>query len=150
MKPSSFAEIEAKMPEVSKEEYLRVVALTRQYAPVVLPRGWNQLMGVSVADPFAGGIAVYLHNTGLKVLFSADPLSDPGKIWLHVSLSQKRRVPTYEEMTTVKKIFIGPTRQAVQIFPPEDEHINIHPYCLHLWSCLDGDGLPKFGKAGTI
>lgn len=26
------------------------------------------------------------------------------------------------------------------------KHVNKHPYCLHLWSCLDGPVLPDFTR----
>ena len=37
------------------------------------------------------------------------------------------------------------------VFPERKFHVNIHPFCLHLWCCLDGDGLPEFSHGlGTI
>lgn len=29
-------------------------------------------------------------------------------------------------------------------------HVNKHPYCLHLWRCLDGDVVPDFTRGGLI
>ena len=73
-----------------------------------------------------------------------------GHEWLHVSMSREGRIPSYEDMTQVKRIFVGDDRMAVQIFPAKERHINIHNYCLHLWCPLDYEPLPDFGKFGTI
>lgn len=32
----------------------------------------------------------------------------------------------------------------------EDKYINLHPTCLHLWHCLDGDVVPDFARGGQI
>lgn len=36
------------------------------------------------------------------------------------------------------------TSTALQVLPPRAKHVNIHPFCLHLWCCLDGDVTPDF------
>jgi hypothetical protein len=147
MKPN-FHELINKIPYVSREDSRQVIALTQKYSPAALPRGWQQFH--APYDSLFYGMGIYTHNTGLRVLFNADHLIQPGKIWLHASVSLKKRVPTYDELKVVKAIFIGPDLQAIQLFPAESKHINIHKYCLHLWSCVEGDGLPDFGKEGTI
>lgn len=68
------------------------------------------------------------------------------KSWLHVSMSFANRIPTYQEMKFVKNIFVGEDKKAIQIFPPESEHVNINSCCLHLWHCLNDDTLPDFTK----
>lgn len=67
-----------------------------------------------------------------------------GKRWLHVSASFRDRLPTYPEMCRIKEDVIGADKKAVQVFVPMSEHVNIHPFCLHLWHCVDGDPLPDF------
>ena len=67
-----------------------------------------------------------------------------GKLWLHVSFAHPKRIPNYEEITSVKARFIGKDKYAMMIFPPEEMHVNLHGYCLHLWHCLDGHPLPEF------
>ena len=148
MKTVNLSDVWERLPRMSKEDFDLANRLTDQYAPVVLPPGWR-------ADHFAyshplAGLKCYHHNTGLAVLFSADPFLEPGKTWLHASASCRKRVPTYDELKRVKEVFIGPNLQAIQVFPVESKHINIHPYCLHLWACVEGDGLPDFGREGTI
>lgn len=133
------------VPEVTQEEYKLDVKLTEKYAPLVLPVQWTQM-------PFPVPlIKAYLRSDGLKVLISVSRImAGDGKTWIHVSLSRESRLPTYEDMVSVKKLFVGDDRQALQIFPPKAKHINHSPNVLHLWCCVEGDGLPDFGRFGTI
>ncbi len=73
-----------------------------------------------------------------------------GQEWLHVSMSRKTKMPTYEDMVKVKRICIGNDRTALQIFPTRERHVNIYEFCLHLWCPLDRDVTPDFGQFGTI
>jgi len=46
---------------------------------------------------------------------------------------------------------VWPAGYAYQVFAPPSQHVNIHPYALHLWGKVDGSPtLPEFGKYGTI
>ena len=132
--------------QITEEEFKDCLNLTRLYSPLALPAGWQ--FQETTSGPLAGQFRYA--NKGLLVIFTADRLWGDNKIWLHVSMSRQNRLPSYEDMTMVKDIFIGKLRQALQIFPREDRHVNIHPFCLHLWSCIGGDGLPDFGRHGTI
>lgn len=111
--------------------------------PRVLPSTWTEMPGKI--------LGVYAHVSGLRVISSVarDPAQD-NRRWLHVSMSRRDRLPSYEDMRRVKDLFIGPERKAIQIFPKESEYCNRHAYCLHLWSCLDGDTLPDFRAGGEI
>ena len=138
------------MKRLTKDEFEECLKLTRLYAPQVLPVNWERLeMSWPVDHPLYGQIK-YMSQNQLQVIFTADKLWGDGKTWMHVSMSRRFRLPSYEDMTEVKDIFIGKTRQALQIFSRADRHVNIHPYCLHLWCAVEGDGLPDFGKDGTI
>lgn len=86
---------------------------------------------------------------GVRVICSARVEGD-GKRWIHVSYSRRNRIPSYEDGCFVKSAFIGEDRLAVAVYPRESEHVNIHPRCLHLWSCLDGDPVPDFRHEGQI
>jgi len=86
---------------------------------------------------------------GVIVIISGQVEDD--KRWLHVSLSRKHKMPSYEDIALVKRVFIGDGKKAIMVLPERKYHVNIHPYCLHLWHCLDGDGLPEFSHGlGTI
>jgi hypothetical protein len=88
-------------------------------------------------------------RAGLRIIESLFTHTD-GHQWLHVSFSYKNKMPTYEDMTFIKRIFIGDDRKAIMVFPEKENHVSIHNYCLHFWHCVDGDPIPEFSKAGSI
>lgn len=60
--------------------------------------------------------------------------------WDHVSVSLHRRnganikrCPSYEEMLMIKGKVFNEDEVVFQIHPREEDYINTHPYCLHLW-----------------
>lgn len=53
--------------------------------------------------------------------------------WEHVSVSYRKRTPTWDEMCKVKEMFWNDDETVVQYHPPKSEYVNIHEYCLHLW-----------------
>jgi len=81
----------------------------------------------------------------LKVMEDVTVKSD-GKRWLHVSVSKPNgKMPTYEDVQEVRRLFISEDRECYQVFPTKDRYVNFHNV-LHLWSCLDQPGgvLPHF------
>lgn len=58
--------------------------------------------------------------------------------WDHVSVSRAERCPTWEEMDAVKREFFHDHETAMQLHVQPSHHINVHPYCLHLWRPLFG------------
>jgi hypothetical protein len=135
---------------VSEEQWQAARARTEAAARRVhLPPNWKRLPEGRVPKALEG-VACYECTDGRFVALSAG--CREGRWWLHASVSRKREMPSYWDMADLKAIFIGPDLQALQVFPRLERHVNIHPYCLHLWACLEpeGDGLPDFGKDGTI
>jgi hypothetical protein len=113
-----------------------------QYVRTVLPDGWR------IVQPFGDGYA-YEERTGLRVIVSTADYDD--REWMHVSVSRKDRIPSYEDLKYVKEIMVGNDRWAAQLFPPAADHVNIHQFCLHLWVPLTGSlPWPNFGEGGTI
>jgi len=53
--------------------------------------------------------------------------------WEHVSVSKSHRCPTWDEMCWVKWLFWHDDETVVQYHVPAADHINCHPFCLHLW-----------------
>lgn len=51
----------------------------------------------------------------------------------HVSVSTKNRCPNWPEMCFIKDIFFDGEECAMQLHVPQSDHINNHPYCLHIW-----------------
>lgn len=53
--------------------------------------------------------------------------------WDHVSVSREGRCPNWVEMAHVKRMFFEDNETAMQLHVPPTEHVNCHPFCLHLW-----------------
>lgn len=85
---------------------------------------------------------------GLMILASAGEYDD-GNEWLHVSVSRKSRIPTYDELTRIKRDFIGDDKKAVMVLPEKKNHINIAETCLHLFYSAKNQ-LPEFSNGFTI
>lgn len=62
----------------------------------------------------------------------------PGPPWEHVSVSLQTRTPTWEEMDYVKRLFFEDHETVVQFHVPPSDHVNFHPFCLHLWRLVKG------------
>jgi hypothetical protein len=87
-----------------------------------------------------------LQGEAIKVIESTAVEKD-GRIWLHVSVSKpnRQKMPTYDDVQTARKLFIGEHRECYQVFPPAERYVNVNPV-LHLWTCLDEPKgvLPQF------
>jgi hypothetical protein len=87
-----------------------------------------------------------LRGEAIKVIESIAIETD-GRRWLHVSVSKpsKAKMPTYEDIQTMRKLFVGEHRECYMVFPPAERYVNINPV-LHLWTCLDAEKgvLPQF------
>lgn len=53
--------------------------------------------------------------------------------WEHVSVSTAHRTPNWREMEFIRDLFWMSHEIVLQFSVPRDQHINEHPYCLHLW-----------------
>lgn len=71
--------------------------------------------------------AMMIKPKGLFVIFAA------GEGWEHVSVSRRGRCPSWEDMQYIKRKFWPADACVIQYHVLEEEHINAHPYCLHLW-----------------
>ncbi len=81
---------------------------------------------------------------GVRVIYSFENHDE--KKWIHVSCSRKTRVPSYDDMCYVKRLFLGEDSKAIMVFAPKETHVNIHPHCLHLYAPIDHDPLPEFSE----
>jgi|JI10StandDraft_1071094.scaffolds.fasta_scaffold1819773_2 hypothetical protein len=108
------------------------------------PKGWRR-----IEEWWTANGAGWRSSTGLAVMLSGAVELD-GRRWVHVSTSRRDRMPSYEDLAVVKRLFIGEERRAIQVFVPHTEHVNRHQFCLHLWCCVDGDGLPDFRSSGEV
>lgn len=64
-------------------------------------------------------------------------VASSGDGWDHVSVSLEYRCPTWAEMDWVKRLFFKDNEAAFQLHPKPSNHINTHPYTLHLWRPLN-------------
>lgn len=65
-------------------------------------------------------------------------IASTGGGWDHVSVEVKmrgslRRLPTWEEMCWIRKLFFEDEEIVVQYHPPKSQYVNVHPFVLHLW-----------------
>jgi hypothetical protein len=91
-----------------------------------LPRNWESV-------PTMAGKAYMNVLSGLRVIISLDTM-EGGETWWHVSLSYPDKLPSWEDVKSVKDAFIGEDREAFQLLPRQEEYVNLHQYCLHLWA----------------
>lgn len=62
-------------------------------------------------------------------------IASDGLGWEHVSVSvvDKNRCPTWEQMCYVKDLFWDPEDIVLQIHPPKSVYVNTPEFTLHLW-----------------
>lgn len=106
---------------------LRLLDSYRLETPKVIATfGW-------VGDSTCGIFAVpSLIDGGLLHIIAA-----VGEGWDHVSVDRKMRCPNWPEMEHVKRLFFKEDETAMQLHVPPADHINCHPFTLHLWRPLD-------------
>jgi hypothetical protein len=64
-------------------------------------------------------------------------IATTGDGWDHVSVSTPvNRCPTWDEMEIIKRMFFRPTEVAMQLHVTPENHVNCHPFTLHLWRPL--------------
>lgn len=66
-------------------------------------------------------------------------IASAGMGWDHVSVSREKRCPNWPEMAHVKSLFFEATESAMELHVPQSEHVNNHPFCLHLWRPHTGE-----------
>lgn len=110
--------------------------------PLILPGDWKELpVPRQYRDMMGTPVSIYTRNDGqLRVIVTEEPHKETK--WLHVSVSNEKRYPTWEEIRYVKDLFIGKDRDAVMILPEEKYYLNLHKNCFHLYHRLDGDTVP--------
>lgn len=104
------------------------------FSPEQIFKGWKK---DESTIPFANN---YSHKSKLYVIASVDDLQDGQgneSKWVHLSVSRKDRLPSWDDLKGVKKMFLGDDKEAVQVFPKQKDYVNLHPYCLHLWAPVE-------------
>ncbi len=87
-------------------------------------------------DSFNGAFSLKLPGNSREDYFLRVIASNQGG-WDHISVSYRERLPEYNEMHMVKKMFFEDEEAAFQLFQARAEHVSMHPNCLnacmHLW-----------------
>ena len=76
---------------------------------------------------YNGAFIFSIDGVPLKVLASR------GRGWDHVSVSCNDRTPTWGEMDKIKRAFFEDHEVCMQLHVAVDDHINNHPFVLHIW-----------------
>lgn len=61
---------------------------------------------------------------------------DESSGWEHVSVSFKKHIPSWKEMSFIKELFWEDEEAVMQLHPPRSQYVNNHEACLHLWRPL--------------
>ena len=103
-------------------------------------------------DPYRLDVAAYYGSNGdggngaFQIPFASATLrvlASNGDGWDHVSVSCRNRCPNWQEMEHVKRLFFADDETAMQLHVPPADHVNVHPYTLHLWRPNDGREIPR-------
>jgi len=125
--------------------------LTRDITEAELPFPADTPYGFRLADAdylYRVYRGVHGRQKGLLVLADYAAKMD-GKLWYHVSYSRRGKLPDYGDSELVKRLFVGENRWAISVWAERTNHVNIHPYVLHLWSCNERP-FPEFSVGGSI
>ena len=115
-----------------------IAVKTRPLAYKRVPPGW-------VIDDLRSDGASWFNKKKLMTVILSFEKHNDGNTWAHLSFSHPTRTPNYDEICYFKRNWIGDDWKSIMVFAPVDKHVNIHPYCLHLYTCLtDEHVLPEF------
>ena len=116
--------------------------------PKVLPGHWTEVIRLEDGAKYLRASPPLLVKPIVFSVIISGCRELDNKRWLHVSCAYADRLPTWKDLGEVKDLFIGKDKLALQVLPKESDYININPYVLHLWHCLDGDPTPDFTHGG--
>ncbi len=57
--------------------------------------------------------------------------------WEHLSVSMPSKTPSWDQMCMMKDIFWNKDEACVQYHPKEEDYVNMHPHCLHIWKPIE-------------
>ena len=89
-----------------------------------------------LGDEANGAFIIDRYNNGEFYLV----IASNGQGWEHVSVTihkknggSVKKCPSYQEMMMIKEKLFSEEDVVFQLHPREEDYINTHPYCLHLW-----------------
>lgn len=107
--------------------------------PATIPNPWSK-----VRSTIEGGVAYWNKSKRMSVLISGFLEIATARRWIHLSIAKRDQMPTYDELATAKRLFVGDDIPGYFVFAPKDQHVNLHPFALHVWCPLDSVPLPDF------
>ena len=84
---------------------------------------------ITVNEKAADGMRGWVTLKGQAFVF----VCSNGGGWDHVSVSGRKRCPSWGEMCEIKDIFFRKNKCCVEYHPAEADYVNVHPFCLHIW-----------------
>lgn len=57
--------------------------------------------------------------------------------WEHLSVSMPSKTPSWDQMCMMKDVFWNKDEACVQYHPKEEDYVNMHPHCLHIWKPIE-------------
>lgn len=99
----------------------------------LMESAWGDSFGLFVArfEAFGATLRIMVSDGRNSLLEHG-----PKYAWDHASVSCADRTPTWAEMCFVKELFWEDHETVIQFHVPAAEHINCHPFTLHLWAPL--------------
>lgn len=78
----------------------------------------------------------------LSVITTCD--TSEGRVRIHMSVSHKDRLPTWDEMKELREEILPLNRDFIMFFPKIEDYVNLHTNCLHLMELKPSDNLNNF------
>jgi hypothetical protein len=138
-------EIRAALASVAADEGLQrhLVGERGEQKTRLAAAGWR------LREPAVDGLGTWDHRRARLRLIHSLYREDDGLVWGHISLSSADGdLPGWYPLRNANWL-VYPGRTGIVVVAPESRHVNISE-CAHIWTCLDGDPLPDFGKFGGI
>lgn len=132
----------------TQRKYDQTPYLIEEVLPPILPFGVKEVN----KGMFHNGKALRVtkgNSKGLLIICTIGQELDH-KDWVHISYSRSDRIPDYQDTKFVLDNFVI-DKTAIAVYPPKNQYVNDHKYCLHLWIPIGHNPLPDFRKGvGTI
>ncbi len=92
----------------------------------------NKLEGYTKFQlPDSRDCELFMTDNNLKILKSIDNTEKWGAL-KHISISHRRRYPTWNEIIQLKNKFFGDV-DCMMILPKKENYVNAHKNCFHIW-----------------
>jgi len=96
-------------------------------------------MITEIASPIPGSRAYTVNHC--TVIISKEEVKERGILvprW-HMSISRKDRYPSWGEIRRARYKLLPDNVTMAMLLPPQDQYVNLHTNCFHLWE-IDDEG----------